>query len=482
MNLTKLALKRPVSVILIILSLAVFGLGSIPGFKMQLTPDMDMPMLIVMTTYPGADPESVDELVTKVVEDSGSTLNGIDSVTSQSAENVSMVMFSYEYGVDIDDCYADLRTALDTASLQLPDDASSPVVIELNMSQSADMILNVRADGNLDLKKTLEETLVPDIESITDVAQVDVSGGTQDYIRVLLREDMLKQYGLNMAAVANYLGAVDFTVPAGSVKQGSQDISVSAAMEFNTVQKLEQVPVITASGSVVHLSDIAEVSMAKEKADTVSKSDGMENISISIQKKQSASVVQVTRKIETLVASYMEKNPGIEIGIEYNSSDIITSSLWSVGKTLIAGVLISMAVLFLFFGDFKASLIVGSSMPVSILATLILMSMMGYSMNIVTMGSLVIAIGMIVDNSIVVIESCFRRKDSEESYWEAALKGTKTVTMSIIASTITTIVVYLPLATVDDLAGQLFGQLGFTIVFAMVSSLISAMTLSLIHI
>ena len=118
-----------------------------------------------------------------------------------------MVMFSYEYGVDIDECYADLRTALDTASLQLPEDASTPVVIELNMSQSADMILNVRAEGELDLKKTLEDTLIPDMESITDVAQVDVSGGTQDYIRVLLREDMLKQYGLNMAAVANYLGA-----------------------------------------------------------------------------------------------------------------------------------------------------------------------------------------------------------------------------------------------------------------------------------
>lgn len=477
MNLTKLALKRPVSVILIILSLAVFGLGSIPGFKMQLTPDMDMPMLIVMTTYPGADPESVDELVTKVVEDSGSTLSGIDSVTSQSSENLSMVMFTYEYGVDIDECYADLRTALDTASLQLPEDASSPVVIELNMSQSADMILSVRAQGEQDLRKTLEDTFIPDLESITNVAQVDVSGGSQEYIRILLKEDMLKQYGLNMAAVANYLSAADFTVPAGSVKQGRQDISVSAAMEFNTVQKLEQVPIITAAGSVVHLSDVAEVSMAQEKADSISKSDGMENISISIQKKQSASVVQVTQKIEKLIADYSEKNPGIEISVEYNSSNIITSSLWSVGKTLIAGVLISMAVLFLFFGDFKASLIVGSSMPISLLATLILMSMMGYSMNIVTMGSLVIAIGMIVDNSIVVIESCFRAKDTHEDYKEAALRGTRAVTMSIIASTITTIVVYLPLATVDDLAGQMFGQLGFTIVFAMLASLISAMTL-----
>lgn len=334
-----------------------------------------------------------------------------------------MVMFSYEYGVDIDECYGG---SADCPGYGQPSASGGCVhtcgyrIEYVPISGYDSECPGGRGIGS---EKTLEDTLIPDMESITDVAQVDVSGGTQDYIRVLLREDMLKQYGLNMAAVANYLGAVDFTIPAGSVKQGNQDISVSAAMEFNTVQRLEQVPVITASGSVVHLSDIAEVSMAKEKPDTISKSDGRETISISIQKKQSASVVQVTQKIIKLIDSYMEKNPGIDISIEYNSSDIITSSLWSVGKTLIAGVLISMAVLFIFFGDFKASLIVGSSMPVSILATLILMSMMGYSMNIVTMGSLVIAIGMIVDNSIVVIESCFRWKDSEESYWDAAFNG-----------------------------------------------------------
>ncbi len=477
MNLTKAALKRPVSVILIILSLAVFGLASIPGFKMQLTPDMDMPMLIVMTTYPGADPESVQKLVSDVVEEAGSALSGVDSVTAQSSENLSMVMFTYEYGVDIDECYSDLRTALDTASLSMPEDASSPVVLELNISQTPDMTLGVSAPEGTDLRKILEDSLVPELESIRDVAQVQASGGTTDYIRVLLREDMLKQYGLNMAAVSNYLAAVDFTMPAGSVVQGSQDIAVSSAMEYNTVQRLEQVPIITAAGSVVHLSDIAEVSMAKQDADTISRSNGKENVSISIQKKQSASVVQIASRVKQTIAKYMEKHPGIQVSVQYNSSDAITSSLWSVGKTLILGVVISMAVLFLFFGDLKASLIVGSSMPISLLATLILMSMMGYSMNLVTMGSLVIAIGMIVDNSIVVIESCFRARDAIENFKEAALHGTRVVTLSIIASTITTIVVYLPMATVEDLAGQLFGQLGFTIVFAMLSSLISAMTL-----
>lgn len=477
MNLTRLALKRPVSVVLIILALAVFGLSSIPEFKMQLIPDMDMPMLIVMTAYPGADPESVEELVTSVVEDAGSVLSGIESVTSQSSANVSTVLFSYEYGVDIDECYADLRTALDTASLLMPSDAESPVVIELNMNQTADMTLSAVTDVNMDLRKKIEDELVPELESITDVAQVSVSGGAQDYIRVLLNEDAMRQYGLTMSNVASYLAAVDFTIPAGSVRQGSQDVSVSTSMEYNTVQKLNRVPIVTASGGVVQLSDIAEVSQTKETADTISRSAGRDNISISVQKKQSASVVQVTDSVEEAMAEFSASNPDVSLIMEYNSADTILASLWSVAKTLIAGVLISMAVLFLFFGDFKASLIVGSSMPISLLATVILMHMMGYSLNIVTLGSLVIAIGMIVDNSIVVIESCFRAKDEEEDFQEAAFRGTKAVTMSIIASTITTCVVYLPMALVEDLVGQIFGQLCFTIVFAMTASLISAMTL-----
>ena len=207
MNLTKTALKRPVSVILIILALAVFGLSSIPKFKMQLIPDIDMPMLIVMTTYPGADPESVDELVTGVVEDSGATLSGIDSITSYSSENVSTVLFTYEYGVDIDECYSDLRTALDTASLQLPDDAGTPVVIELNMNQTADMTLSAITDADMDLRKKIEDELVPELESIADVAQVSVSGGAEDYIRVQLNDEALKQYGLTMSTVAQYLAA-----------------------------------------------------------------------------------------------------------------------------------------------------------------------------------------------------------------------------------------------------------------------------------
>ena len=205
MNLTKLALKRPVSCFLVLLALAVFGISSIFGFKMELTPDIEMPMLIVMATYPGADPESVDELVASVIEDSGSTLSGVDSVNSYSFENYCMVLFTYEYGVDIDECHNDLRAAMETAKLSLPDDVDQPTIIEMNMNSMDVMTISAVEVGDVDLLKVVNESVVPELESLSSVAQVSVTGGSEDYIKVELNETLMKQYGLTMSSVAQML-------------------------------------------------------------------------------------------------------------------------------------------------------------------------------------------------------------------------------------------------------------------------------------
>ncbi len=477
MNLTKLALKRPVSCFLTILALAVFGMSSLLGFRLELTPDIEMPMLIVMSTYAGADPESVDELVASVIEDAGSSLSGVDSVTSMSMENYCMVLFTYEYGVDIAECHDELRAALEVAQLQFPEDASEPTIIEMNMNSMDVMSISVIEAGDVDLLKVVNESVVPELESIAGVAQVSVSGGSEEYIKIELNETLMKQYGLTMASVAQFLGAVDFVYPAGSVQQGSQDISVATSMEYNTVQKLKEVPLMTGTGSVITLQDIAEVTLASGKAESISRYNGQDNVSIGIQNKSSYGTVNVCNDVQERLEKIKAENPAIQFDITYNASDAIVDALSSVAETLLLGVVLTMLVLFLFFGDFKASLIVGVSMPISLLLTLILMSFMGFSMNIVTLGSLVIAIGMMVDASIVVIESCFRNRESNVDFKQAALEGTKEVTASIIASTITTIVVYLPLAVMKGLSGQLFSQLGFTIVFAMLASLIAALML-----
>ena len=180
MNLTKLALKRPVSCFLVILALAVFGISSIFGFKLELTPDIEMPMLIVMTTYPGADAESVDELVSSVIEDAGSSLSGVDSVTSMSSENYGLVLFTYEYGVDIAECHDELRAALEVAALEFPEDASEPTIIEMNMNSMDVMSISAIQQGDVDLLKVINESVVPELESIAGVAQVSVSGGSEE--------------------------------------------------------------------------------------------------------------------------------------------------------------------------------------------------------------------------------------------------------------------------------------------------------------
>lgn len=477
MNLTKTALKRPVSCVLIVVALVVFSISSLFGFKLELTPSMELPMLIVVAVYPGADPETVDELVTKVVENAGSSLSGVEDVTAVSMENVCQVLFQYEYGVDIDECYADLRSALDTASLSLPEDVDTPTVIEMNMNSMPNMYLSATEIGDIDLGKVLKESVVPDLEKISGVAQVEVSGGSEEYIKVELNETLMNQYGLTMDSIAQALTMVDFTYPAGNVTQGKQNINVTTGKEYNTVQQLRKAPLTTGRGSVITLQDVANVSMSVKASDYISRYDGKEDVSISIQTKSSYGTVNVCNDIKAVLERIKAENPAIAFEITYDASEAIVDSIWSVGQTLILGIILSMVVLFLFFGDFKASLIVGASMPVSLFVTLILMNAMGYSLNIVTMGSLVIAIGMMVDSSIVVIESCFRMQERKTDFKEAALTGTKVVTASIVASTITTIVVYVPLAVSKGLSGQLFVQLGFTIVFAMLASLIVALTL-----
>ncbi len=477
MNLTKLSMRRPVSTALIVLALVVFGLTSVLSFRLELTPDMEMPMLLVYTIYPGADPESVEELVTKEIESAGAEQSGVTTYTSQSAENMSMVMFQYEYGTDLDEAYMDLQTALNTAKASMPEDVNTPVIIEMSMDQMETMDVSVMAVGDSDVLSYVNDTMVPELETLSGVAQVQVSGGKENYIKVELNSQAMKQYGVTMSGISQTIAAMDFTVPVGSVSQGTQDISISSAADISGVVQIQNIPITTARGQVIPLSELATVTQSQIEDSGISRTNGQEDITIAITKKKSYGTVDVTRSVERLLERLQASNDTVRIDVIYNASEAILSSLTSVGKTLVLGVVLSMIVLFIFFGDLRASLIVGSSMPISLFATMIGMNMLGFTFNVVTMGALVIAIGMMVDSSIVVLESCFRLKDQTGEYYDSAIKGTGYVTASIVASTITTVVVYLPLSTMKGLSGQMFAQLGMTIIMAMLTSLIVAMTI-----
>ena len=477
MSLTRLSLRRPVSTLLVILALVVFGFSSLTTLRLELMPDMDMPIMMVMTVYPGADPESVEALVSSEIEGDVASLSGVDSVMSYSQENVSMVLLQYDYSVDTNDAYLDLRAALDLTATSLPEDCQEPTVIQMDINAMPSIMYSVSTTDGSDAYSLVNDTIVPELRAVSSVADVTVSGGRENYIRVLLDEEALGQYGLSMSQVAQFISTTDFTIPLGSLEQGSQSISAISKAENQTVQELRKIPLFTSVGSIVQLSDVADVDWAQKEAESISRFNGEDTISVSVTKNQTASTLGMVNDVKKVMDRMQKENENLMMDVSMDMSESILESVGSVASTLLMGVVLSMVILFIFFGDWKASLIVGSAMPISLLATVIVMAVAGFSLNVITLGALVIAIGMMVDSSIVVLESCFRSKDRMPDFKEAALQGARGVVGSIIASTITTVVVYLPLCLQEGLTGQIFGQLGYTIIFAMLASLISAMTL-----
>lgn len=479
MNLTKTVLRRPVTTLMVVLCLIVFGLTSVLSSKLELIPPMDMPMLIVFTMYPGASPDDVDELVSQTIEDETGTLSGIKGVTSVSNENYSIVLLEYEYGIDTNDAYDDLKKKMDTIQAQLPDDVQDPVIMEMNINDMASITFAVNNDSQDNLYNYVNDTIVPEFEKLSSVASVDISGGQEEYIRIELISEKLSQYHLSMNSIASAIESADFTFPVGDTQVGKQTLSVSAGVSYDTMESLKTIPIMVGGGNIIYLEDVANIYPALEDASGIGRYNGRDTISIQIKKQQSSSDVEVSRDAMRVAERLKAADGNLEMIVVDDNSDMIKSSLSSVLQTMAMAVVVSMVIIFLFFGDLKASLIVGTSIPISILVALISMSAMGFSLNVITLSSLVLGVGMMVDNSIVVLESCFRSTKGVgfREYTDAALKGSGTVLQSIIGGTLTTCVVFLPLAFLAGMSGQMFKPLGFTIVFCMLASLISAMTI-----
>ena len=481
-NISKQVLKRPVTTLLGVLCLVFFGIMAIFNSRLELTPEISMPMLIVTTTYAGASPEDIDELVTRPIEEEVSTLGGVDTMTSQSSENYSMVLLQYEYGTDMDNAYSDLRKRLDLVRSSLPEDASDPTIIEMDINQVASIYLSVNVEGVNNIYNYTEKEIVPEFEKLSSVASVDISGGSEEYISVSLIPEKLEQYRLDMTTVSQLVGAASFRMPAGETGVGSTELNISSGVEYTTPEELENIPITAGGGNIIYLKDIANVSRTQKAQDAVGRYNGSDTILLSINRNQRYTAVDVSDQVEEAVAKIMAQNPNVEIRVVNDSADMVESSISSVMSTMALAIVISTIVLFLFFGDVKASLIVATSIPLSILAAVVMMWAMGYSYNVITLGSVVLGVGMMVDNSIVVLEACFRAMDEEKersfvNYVKASVNGVRTVGASVFGSTLTTCVVFLPLGFMSGLSGQFFKPLGMTIVFCMAASLLSAITI-----
>lgn len=475
MKLVQYILKRPVSACMIVLAILVFGVSTLAGMPLGYMPDMEMPMELVMITWPGTDADSIERLVTEPVEDVCEALTDVNSVNSVTYDNYLLVQVQYNYGVDLDDAYMELKAALDNQ--ELPDGCGDAVIMEIGMLTQTTMSVSANAVGEGDIQEYIEDTVVPALKNIRGVAKVDVTGVREEYVRIVLDEAKMQQYGLAISSISAAIASADFDMPVGNVTIGSQSIALSASGDIGlNVDNLREVPIQTAKGQIVRLGDVATfVNLYKKDADSISRYNGHPSVLIQITKANSESAVDVCDDVEAVLEEY---SAGIaEFDIVYSEAENIMKSITEIIKTLAIGVLLTMLVLFLFFGEWKSSLIVACSMPLSVFLAVILLEKFGFSFDLVTGSSLIIAIGMIVDNAIVVIESCFRANERGLDFKEAAYEGAKEVLLSVMAGTLTTVVVYIPLAMANGMTGQMSAPLSWTIALTMLSSLLCAITI-----
>lgn len=480
MGITRFVLKRPVTVLMALLCLIVFGISSVFNATLEQMPDMDQPMMIIMANYSGASPEDMDELVTQLIEDQVSTLEGVKSMSSTTSEGRSMIMLEYDYDTDMDEAYSDLTKSLNSIR-ELPDDVE-PTVMEMNNNAQASMMLTIANPSQENLYDYVDQKIVPELEKLSTVAEVSTMGGSSEYIKIELMSDMMEQYNVSISDIKSAMSAANLSYPSGSAESGNLDLSVSTLTQHDTLDELLEMPITVSGNKIIYLEDIAVVSYAEEQKGGVSRYNGEETISISLTKQQSSTAMDLSKQVQKVIKSLQNDDDDLTITVARDEADSIQDSLKDVAETMVMAVVISMIIIFLFFGDFKASMIVGSSIPTSILMSLIVMTRAGFTLNIITMSGLVLGVGMMVDNSIVVLESCFRAMDKQQDkgalgYAKAALEGTNIVVASIFGSTVTTCVVFIPLVFLNGMSGQMFGAMGYTIVFCMCASLLSAIAI-----
>ncbi len=481
-KLTKFVLKRPVTAILCILSLAFFGFMSLFNSKLELTPEINMPMLVISTTYPGASPSDIDELITRPIEDNLGSLSNVDSITSSSSENYSMVLVQYEYGTDMDNAYSDLRKKLDSVKNDLPEDANDPTVIVMDVNSMASMYLAVNNPAVDNIYNYTDKNIVPELEKMSSVASVDISGGQKEYVSVCLIPEKLAQYHLDISTVAQLVGSASFTIPSGSAKVGSTDMNMSTGVDYDSPEALNKVPITLGNGNIIYLEDIAVISRANEKQTAIGRYNGQDTIILGVNRNTQYTAVDVSNQTMKALNKLKASDPNLDFVVIDDSADQVRNSIKTMIETMISVIILSTVVLFIFYGDVKASLIVATSIPISILTAFVLMWAKGYSFNLITLGAIVLGVGMMVDNSIVILEACFRAKEENPGiefmdFIHAAVGGTGQVAASVLGSTITTCVVFLPLGMISGLSGQFFQPLGFTIVFCMIASLLSSCTI-----
>ncbi len=478
MNLSRFAVKRPVTITMLILIVILFGVISLAGLPIDLYPEIEIPVAIVMTNYSGAGPQEMENLVTKRIEESIATVSNIDQVNSVSSEGTSIVMAQFNFNTDMDFAALEMREKVDLVKAMLPEDASDPMVMRIDPNATPIMQLSLASKtGNLSgLQSLAEDEIKQRFERIEGVASVDIGGGFVQEINIKVDPWELSKYGLNINSLTGLIAANNTNMPGGNVTNAGQDISIRVVGEFEEFKELEQMPITLNTGKVIQLQDIAELSYGNKDEDIVSRVNGVDSINISIQKQSDTNTVKVADEINKEVEKIKEEYGNIETTVILDSSEFIKLSIDNVISNVITGSLFAVLVLYIFLKSVKSTLIVATSIPISLIASFILLYFNNITLNMMTLGGLALAVGMLVDSAIVVLENIYRFRVSGKSKEEASIRGAKEVAMSITASTATTIAVFLPIVFIEGFIGIMFKDFALTVTLSLIASMVVALT------
>lgn len=474
---SRLCIRRPITTIMVTLMVFIAGIVAYSSLNLALMPNVDIPVVLVSTTYVGAGPEEIENIVSKPLEDALGTVNNVDTITSVSNSDNSMIMVQFVDGTDIDMASIDLRDVLDRVKYTLPDDVDDPVINKIDMN-AVPIYLGVTAD-NLDLNQLndlLEDDIIPRLERIEGVASVDLYGGIEKEVAITVDPTKLAGYNLNINTLSQILAAENMNLPSGTLSQGETKMQVRTVGEFSSIDEIKNLPITTPSGAVIQLSDVATVEETDQDTQTISYVNDEKGIFVAVNKQSTANLVKTSEKVQKELNKLLTEYPHLQIGTVMDTSDYIKDSISNVTVTAFLSALIAFFVLLLFLKNTVTSAIIAVSIPTSILATFALMYLAGMTLNILSMGGVAIGIGMLVDNSIVVLDSIYQYYERGYTPKEAAEVGTKEVTVAVTASTLTTIAVFLPIAFTKGSVGQLLQSLSFSITFSLLSSLVVAIT------
>lgn len=471
------AVRRRVTVVMTALAIAAFGIVGYKRLPLELFPDIAYPSLTVQTDFPDTAPQEVENLVTRPVEEAVGVLRGLKSIHSVSRPGVSEVTLEFDWDSDMDMLSMEVREKLDR--LILPQEAEHPIV--LRFDPSLDPIMRVALSGNgelNDMRRLAERKIKLDLETIKGIAAAQVKGGLEDEVQIDIDQERLAALSIPIDQVRQVVGVSNVNMPGGSLRGADSNFLIRTLNEFDSVEEIGSVIIAERDGAPVRLRDVASVKMGNKERQEITRVNGKECVELAVFKEGDANTVTAARSVKTRLDEWKKKlPPGYELTVLFDQSHFIEQSIKEVRDSAIIGGLLAIGVLLAFLRDFRSTAIIATSIPLSVVATFLLMYKFNISLNVMSLGGLTLGIGMLVDNSIVVLESIYRKRKQGVPLARAAVDGTDEVAAAVTASTLTSVAVFLPIVFVEGIAGQLFRDQAVTVSVSHIASLAVALTL-----